>query len=101
MDCDLIDGMQLRLDLPSPWTCLHRELGNPSLETKVLLDSEYGVTAGDRVMLWTPHCDVSCPLLQVCVPHPGVELLPLEGRLPRALVVDSIPWLREHTCAVR
>lgn len=51
-------------------------------------------------MLWTPHCDVGCPLLQVCVPHPGVELLPLEGRLPRALVVDSIPWLREHTCAV-
>lgn len=46
----------------------HRGLGNPSLETKVLLNSEYGITAGDShavdTTLW---CGLSTPA-SLCSP---------------------------------
>lgn len=89
-----LKGVQLRPGLPTSWTCVpHKEHGNNSLEIKILLDGEQGITAGDSHAV-----DVTLPrpVLQVLGRQPWVTaLLSPERRLPGALAVHTAGSIRQ------
>lgn len=72
VNCDLADVCGQ--GCPSSLTdmCPHWKLGSLSVETNILLSGECGITTGDRVMLWTSHCNEGCPLPQALGPPPWV-----------------------------